>query len=107
MDVKGTDIYLTRGDSEGILVRFNNYDLTEEDKVEMTVRKSLESEKVLHKVALINEENTAYIGIEPKDTEELGFGEYVYDVQVTFKDGTVKTVVKPSKFFLRGEVTYD
>ena len=47
------------------------------------------------------------ITINPEDTEDLEFGCYVYDVQMTFASGSVKTLVKPAKFFVGGEVTYD
>ena len=39
MKVKNNDIHITRGDSEGIGVKFNNYELQADDVVELTVRK--------------------------------------------------------------------
>lgn len=107
MKAKSNDINITRGDSEGILVKFNNYELQEDDVIEMTVRKNVHSMKVLHKIADHMEDGTALITIQPEDTEDLDFGEYVYDIQMTFSNGSVKTLVKPAKFFVGGEVTYD
>lgn len=106
MKAKSNEISITRGDSEGVLVKFKNYELQESDIVELTVRKNVRTDKVIHKVAEHMEDGTALITIQPEDTEDLDFGEYVYDVQMTFSDGSVKTLVKPSKFFIGGEVTY-
>ena len=41
------------------------------------------------------------------DTNELIPSEYVYDVQLTAKDGTVATIIPPAKFILEGDVTRD
>lgn len=108
MKVKNNDITITRGDTEGILIRFKDYVPTAEDKFEMTVRKSIQSsEKIVHKVGQLNEDGTVLIKIDPNDTKNAEFGQYVYDVQATFSNGEVKTIIKPSKFFIGGEVTYD
>ena len=53
------------------------------------------------------ENGTVLIKIDPSDTSGLDFGQYVYDVQATFGSGEVKTIIKPAKFFVGGEVTYD
>lgn len=108
MKVKNNDIIITRGDTEGILIRFRDYVPTSEDKFEMTVRKSIQSpDKLLHKVGQLMENGTVLIKIDPSDTSGLDFGQYVYDVQATFGSGEVKTIIKPAKFFVGGEVTYD
>ena len=107
MKVKNNNITITRGDSEGIKLTFKNYELTEEDLIELTVRENLRSPIVIHKEAELMSDGTALITIQPEDTSKLDFGEYVYDVQITFVSGSVKTVVGPSKFFIGGEVTYE
>lgn len=107
MKVKNNDIHITRGDSEGIGIKFTNYELQEDDVVELTVRKDIRSEQVIHKIAEHMEDGSALITINPEDTEDLEFGCYVYDVQMTFASGSIKTLVKPAKFFVGGEVTYD
>ena len=43
----------------------------------------------------------------PADTKTLPIGRYVYDIQITFADGTVKTVVGPATFEIAAEVTYE
>ena len=81
--------------------------LQEGDVVEFTVRQTIYSDKpVLYKKITEFSDNTAFINILPEDTENLRFGKYVYDVQLTF-NGAVKTIIKPSTFTIGEEVTYD
>ena len=105
MRVLGTDLYMTRGDSEAISVTVSGYDIQPGDFLEMTVRKRYGSPPVLYRKLESFEDNKVLISIAPKDTSSLTVGEYVYDLQLTFS-GTVKTIVKPSKFVLENEVTY-
>ena len=97
---------MTRGDSEEIVVNLSGYTLKPGDMVEMTVRMSALSQKVIYKRVTSFTNNQAVISIEPKDTEPLSFGDYVYDVQLTYDGGKVKTVVTPSAFTILEEVTY-
>lgn len=107
MIVNGTNLKMTRGDSERIAVSLTGYTLQEGDVVEFTVRQTIYSDKpVLYKKITEFSDNTAYINILPEDTEHLRFGKYVYDVQLTF-NGAVKTIIKPSTFTIGEEVTYD
>ena len=48
--------------------------------------------------------DTLILTIEPEDTKDLGFGKYVYDVEITFSDGTVDTFITASPFILSEEV---
>ena len=48
--------------------------------------------------------DTMVLELEPEDTKEFGFGEYVYDIQITFADGTVDTFITTSPFILTPEV---
>lgn len=42
--------------------------------------------------------------IDPEDTKNLNFGTYVYDVELTTKDGIVDTFITPSSFKITEEV---
>lgn len=106
MLVTGTNIYMTRGDSESIGVKVNGYTLTDGDKIEMTVRQRVGGIELLHKVVTDFSENSAIITILPEDTEKLAFGKYVYDIQMTY-GGSVKTIITPSVFEIGEEVTYN
>ena len=106
MKVNGTDISMIRGDSEEIRLNFSGYTLTPGEVVEMTVRKNVRSaEKSLYKKITDFQDNVALISIQPQDTSGLAFGDYVYDIQLTY-GGRVKTLVPPSTFTLEEEVTY-
>lgn len=104
MKLAGTDIYMTRGDTEGVVVNLTNYTPQPGDVVEFTVRRKVGSGEIIYKAAEF-EGNRAVIRIDPEDTERLRFGDYVYDVQLTY-GGTVKTLITPSKFTVGEEVTY-
>jgi uncharacterized membrane protein YkoI len=42
--------------------------------------------------------------LEPSDTKILDFGSYVYDIEITFKDGTVDTFITEANFKITPEV---
>ena len=42
--------------------------------------------------------------LDPEDTKELGFGTYVYDLEMTFADGRVDTFVEGKDFIISPEV---
>lgn len=48
--------------------------------------------------------DTMVLQLDPEDTKELGFGSYVYDMEITFEDGTVDTFIPASTFKLTAEV---
>lgn len=105
MRIVGTNLYMTRGDSETISVSISGYDLLPGDYLEMTVRKRYGSPPVFYRKITDFDENKCIISIAPDDTGKLTVGEYVYDMQLTFS-GAVRTIIKPSKFVLENEVTY-
>lgn len=103
--INGYEITLTRGDSAEFNIELlnadgNSYDIQESDTIEFTVKKNVYSTNTLiHKVG-------SHITIEPHDTTGMSYGDYVYDVQVTFGDGSVDTVIPPSRFRIMSEVTF-
>ena len=48
--------------------------------------------------------DTLILTLFPADTKPLGFGEYVYDIELTMEDGTVDTFISEAKFTLSPEV---
>lgn len=108
MRIEGTALYMTRGDTEALTVSCPNRPFSKGDIVEMTVRQFEGFGDVLlyKKVSSFTEDGKAEIYIAPQDTDALMFGSYSYDVQVTFTDLGVKTVVKPSLFVVGKENTY-
>lgn len=105
MIVDGTNLSMTRGDSESISVVVQGHELKAGDLVEMTVRRTVNSKVVVYKRVAEFADNAAVISILPEDTSGLNPAEYVYDIQLTY-DGAVKTIIKPSKFTITPEVTY-
>lgn len=108
MKIEGTKLSMVRGDTEYIMVTCKNYTFQEgEDKVEMTVRKTAnDPKKLIYKVIEDFEDGKANIKIEPEDTSRLAPGEYKYDIQVTFSNGDVKTIIPCSVLSIKQEVTY-
>lgn len=49
--------------------------------------------------------STMILHLDPEDTKDLGFGEYVYDVELTFANGDVDTFINNAKFILAPEVS--
>lgn len=105
MRISGTDIYMTRGDTESIKVSISGVDLSDGDILEMTVRKRFGSPPVFYFKSTNLQSGIVSIPITPENTENLPVGNYVYDIQLTYS-GIVKTIIKPSKFVLEHEVTY-
>ena len=48
--------------------------------------------------------DTMTLVLDPSDTKGLDFGTYVYDMEITFTDGSVDTFITESKFRLKPEV---
>jgi hypothetical protein len=112
MQIDGTSIRMIRGDSDSITVQLSEKDearpLVDGDTVYFTVKKSpYDTEKALQKVITEFAEGKAIIPITRDDTKDLKFYIYTYDIQITFSDGTVKTIVPPSRFEVMPEVTYE
>ena len=106
MTVNGKNLSMVRGDTESITVSLKGYALAEGDAITFTVREDAESDIVLQKTVTEFFDNTASIFIDNEDTKDLEFGSYVYDIQLKYRDGYIRTLVKKSKFRLEEEVTY-
>ena len=112
MIIRGTEMDMTRGDTESIVVTLQKdgevVPLKNGDTIYFTVKIDENTEdKEIQKVITEFVDGKAVIDIEPKDTKHMHFGEYVYDIQYTDRSGNVKTIVRPSKFIIGGEVTYE
>ena len=108
MIIKGTSIIMTRGDTELLTVSCPSKPFVDGDIVELTVRKAagFGPAPIHKKVTRFTEEGKALFEFEPDDTSNMDFGTYSYDVQVTYSDIGVKTIIKPSDFVLDKENTY-
>jgi len=120
MRVNGTDIFMTRGDSETF--RVSLYDQKAEEKVNFvegvhtiyfTVKASTQTSTIVfQKIVTEFDDGEAVVHITPIDTRNLKYFAYVYDVQMNKEEtstfpGEVTTIIKPSKFVIEDEVTYE
>lgn len=100
-------IYITRGDSAVLSCDItkkdgSKYTLQEGDVLEFTIKRNASTkEVVIHKVI-----EDGVFKLEPSETEGLAYGTYKYDVQLTFADGSVDTIITPSDFVVLEEVTF-
>lgn len=102
------EIRMTRGDTESFTISITGqdnleYELKDGDKLVFTVKQSVYDEKVIIQKQIIDK---SFI-IDHEDTTNLLYGTYYYDVQLTFANGSVCTVIKPSKFIVCEEVNFD
>jgi hypothetical protein len=112
MEISGTNLSMTRGDSEEITVRVTDADgdpivLATGDTIYFSVKECVADEDyALQKVVTAFEvDGSAIIEIEPADTADLEFKRYIYDIQWTDANGRVTTIVKASAFEIAKEVT--
>ena len=113
MEIQGYSISMIRGDTETIKISCKNAQgvdvpLEDGDTLYFTVKSSVSTEKKeMQKVITEFPDGIGYINISPDDTKFMSFRSYYYDIQLTRADGTVKTIIPPSIFIVKGEVTYE
>ena len=113
MEVSGNNISMIRGDTDAIEISAEDGDgvaipLVEGDTIYFTVKENTETDdKILQKIITDFTLGEALITLFPADTKDLEAGVYVYDIQWTKASGEVRTIVPPSQFTLRGDVTYE
>ena len=114
VSVNGTKITMTRGDTAIIQVSMTrdgeDYTPVDGDAVRFAAKHpKMTSGNKQYKdddpvLVLDIPIDTMQLTIAPEDTKSLDFGEYVYDIQITFADGTVDTFIPTAAFVLTPEV---
>lgn len=112
--VEGTSIYLTRGDSLtleiGVQINKKTYVPVEGDTIKFALKRDkfktdksayLDNEPLIEKEVSID---TMTLELDAADTASLAFGNYVYDLQITFSNGKVDTFINNAKFIILPEV---
>ena len=112
--LNGNDITMTRGDTFVAKVKITKdgeeYTPEPGDVVRFAVKHSeLNEDKsdYVDKEPLILKDipiETMLLQLDPENTKHLAFGTYVYDIEITFSDGTVDTFIAKRKFKLTEEV---
>lgn len=112
--ISQNDISMIRGDTASICVKMKTtagalIPFVPGDGVYFTVKRSTaDVDKVLQKHIVEFIDGLVYINIGHDDTALLATGDYVYDVQINrVEDGSVTTIIPPSIFSLKREVTYE
>ena len=110
LEIVNNQITLTKGDTAilNLTIYFPNmeeqYELMDGDVVTFSLTNKTEcfgkSKVVIKKDFEQNE-----IQLNPVDTKYLSCGKYEYDVQLTFKNGDVNTIIGPELFYLTTEIT--
>jgi phage gp45-like len=104
----GGKIRLTRGDTAILKVDIVNditgdeYIVANDDTLTFTMAKNYDDERPLIQKTI---KGSNSFHIEPKDTSNLEFGEYIYDVELVTASGDVYTVIEPVTFEILKEVT--
>lgn len=107
-EIKGNDMYLTRGDTARFSVNIFNecddgeYTPSSDDKFTFTVKKDAYSEEIL--IQKVSTGNPVF-KILPEDTKNLDFATYVYDIELATPSGDIYTPVPYSNFNVLKEVT--
>lgn len=109
--VNGTTISLTRGDSFSAKITIydaegNLYSPKPGEEVRFKVVKSYPA-KHGSSVALIEkllDNESLMLELTPEDTNDLKFGDYKYDIQITFVNGDVDTFIPKATLRITEEV---
>lgn len=96
LDINGTNITLTRGDTARITVTMEDaagtpYVPQTGDSILFTCKKTWISDEAL--ITKTIPTNTLELELLPEDTEELPFDSYVYDIKLTNAGGDVDTFI--------------
>ena len=112
--IKGTSITLTRGDTLRVKINITldgeEYIPTSGDTIRFAVKHPImNSKQTAYKdiqPLLIKQipYDTMILELEPSDTKTFDFGTYVYDIQITFSDGTVDTFITEASLKITPQV---
>ena len=109
VSIRGTTITVTKGDTlEAIVELFREdgtpYQPQEGDEIRFALKQRYEDLEPLLLKPIPN--NTLRLRLESAETKRLraGWVPYVYDLQITFADGSVDTFIDRAKFIVTDEV---
>ena len=116
--ISGTSITLTRGDSFNATIEvmqksgstYVPYEFQPNDKLMFYLKhKAMNAAKTnyIDRQPLITKNintDSKLLSLLPEDTKGLAFGDYVYDIELTFEDGSVDTFINNASLVLVPEV---
>lgn len=103
---------IIRGDSKTFTFQRKDADgevITEKpNKIYLTVKQNEYQKQALIQKTFDDgirfEEDTYYVDFVPEDTDDLSFGEYVYDIEII--NGDIVKTIKKDTFIIESEVTH-
>ena len=103
---------IIRGDSKTFTFQRkdkNKNVITEKpDKMYLTIKQNEYEKQALIQKTFENgirfENDTYYVDFVPEDTDDLSFGEYVYDIEII--NGDIVKTIKKDTFIIESEVTH-
>lgn len=103
---------IIRGDSKTFTFQRKNKNgeviVEKPDKMYLTIKQNeYEKQALIQKIfddGIRFENSTYYVDFVPEDTDDLSFGEYVYDIEII--NGDVKKTIKKDTFIIESEVTH-
>lgn len=112
--VDGTTITMTRGDTVTIQIEMKRgsetYTPQEGDVIRFAAKKpmlNMSRTEYVDPVPLVRKtipNDTLILSIQPNDTKALAFGEYVYDIELTYANGNVDTFIAEARLIIAPEV---
>ena len=101
--IKGKRIMLTRGDTFPCTVGITNPDGTPYEMQSGDTARFMLSEQAGGPVLITKTLSGGAFQLDPSDTNQLDFGTYFFDVQMTFANGTVDTFIAEGTLTLTDE----
>lgn len=103
---------IIRGDSKTFTFQRKNKNgeviVEKPDKMYLTIKQNeYEKQALIQKTfddGIRFENSTYYVDFMPEDTDDLSFGDYVYDIEII--NGDVKKTIKKDTFIIESEVTH-
>lgn len=108
-EIEGTTIRLTRGDTFKTTVGLKwkgtgeDYIPQQGDVIRFALKRSVytDAEPLIEKTI---PNDSMLLHLLPSDTKGLAFGDYVYDIEMTFANGEVDTPINHAIFTIKEEV---
>lgn len=105
--IDGTTITLTRGDTFRAHITItdtnnNEYIPVAGDSIRFAAKKSYKDLKPVIKKNIPIDTLTLHLA--PEDTKKLSFGEYKYDIELTYANGDVDTFISNATLILSEEI---
>ena len=102
INIEGTNIELSKGDTFDVVFQIENYIINTTDKITFTVKQScISTSGVLIKKEFTNvTDNTIHVLISANEIEKIGSGTKLYDLFIKTEEGDRITLMKPAKLHL-------